>query len=105
LKLAAFLGGARQKPTLFVMDEPTTGLHPADVDVLLQCFDALLAVGHSLLVIEHNVPLMQAADYLIDIGPDAAERGGQVTATGQPSDLIRCGESVTGRFLNQVDRS
>lgn len=99
LKLAAFLGGGRQKPTLFVMDEPTTGLHPADIDVLLRCFDALLAVGHSLLVIEHNVQLMQAADYLIDIGPDAAERGGQVIAAGQQQDLIRCRESVTGKFL------
>lgn len=99
LKLAAFLGGGRQKPTLFVMDEPTTGLHPADIDVLLNCFDALLAVGHSLLVIEHNVQLMQAADYLIDIGPDAAERGGQVIATGQQKDLIRCSASVTGKFL------
>jgi excinuclease ABC subunit A len=102
LKLAAFLGGGRQKPTLFVMDEPTTGLHPADIDVLLNCFDALLAVGHSLLVIEHNVQLMQAADYLIDIGPDAAERGGQVVAMGTPQDLVRCRASVTGRFLGET---
>lgn len=100
LKLAAFLGGGRQKPTLFVMDEPTTGLHPADIDVLLQCFDALLAVGHSLLVIEHNVQLMRAADYLIDIGPDAAERGGEVIAAGIQQDLVRCRASVTGKFLN-----
>lgn len=99
LKLAAFLGGGRQKPTLFVMDEPTTGLHPADIDVLMNSFDALLAVGHSLLIIEHNLQLMHAADYLIDIGPDAAEQGGQVIATGRQEDLVRCRDSVTGKFL------
>lgn len=99
LKLAAFLGTGRHKPTLFVMDEPTTGLHPADIDVLLSSFDALLAVGHSLLIIEHNLQLMHAADYLIDIGPDAAERGGQVIASGRQEDLIRCRDSVTGKFL------
>ncbi|MDP1561618.1 MAG: excinuclease ABC subunit UvrA [Pirellulaceae bacterium] len=100
LKLAAFLGGGRQKPTLFVMDEPTTGLHPADIDVLLQCFDALLSVGHSLLIIEHNLQLMRAADYLIDIGPDAAERGGEVVVAGVQQDLVRCPASVTGKFLS-----
>jgi excinuclease ABC subunit A len=102
LKLAAFLSGSRHKPTLFVMDEPTTGLHPADIDVLWQCFDALLAVGHSLLIIEHNVQLMHAADYLIDLGPEAADRGGRVVVTGTAAELERCPQSLTGQFLRDA---
>lgn len=102
LKLAAFLSGSRQKPTLFVMDEPTTGLHPADIEVLGQCFDALLAVGHSLLIIEHNVQLMGAADYLIDLGPEAADRGGRVVVTGSAAELERCPQSLTGQFLREA---
>lgn len=101
LKLAAFLSGTRQKPTLFVMDEPTTGLHPADIDVLWQCFDALLAVGHSLLIIEHNVQLMRAADYLIDLGPEAAQHGGRVVVAGSAADVQGCPQSLTGKFLRE----
>lgn len=82
LKLAAFLAGSGQKPTLFLMDEPTTGLHFADVTRLIGCFDALIAEGHSLVVIEHHPMLIGAADYVIDIGPGAAEEGGRVVSAG-----------------------
>lgn len=99
LKLAAFLAGSKQKPTLFVMDEPTTGLHPADIDVLVECFQALLGVGHSLLIVEHNTQLMQAADYLIDIGPEAGDEGGQVVACGPPEIVAGEPASRTGPFL------
>jgi excinuclease ABC subunit A len=105
LKLAAFLGATRTKPTLFVMDEPTTGLHPADIDVLLESFAALLGVGHSLLIVEHNVQVMLAADYLIDVGPDAADRGGQIVAVGPPQVIRQCPVSLTGRYLAAADSS
>lgn len=82
LKLAAFLAGSGQKPTLFLMDEPTTGLHFADVTRLLLCFDALIAEGHSLVVIEHHPMMVEAADYVINIGPGAAEEGGRVVSAG-----------------------
>ena len=78
LKLAAFLASASRRRTLFILDEPTTGLHFADIVRLVDCFDALLADGHGLVVIEHNSMLMGAADYLIDLGPGAAEEGRQV---------------------------
>jgi excinuclease ABC subunit A len=99
LKLAAYISSARRRRTLFLMDEPTTGLHYADIVQLLDCFDALLSVGHSLIVVEHNLQMMKAADYIIDMGPGAAEDGGRVVVQGTPEKVARCEESVTGRFL------
>lgn len=99
LKLAAFLGAATRRRTLFLLDEPTTGLHFADIVRLVDCFDALIAEGHSLLVVEHNAMLMQAADYLIDLGPGAAAEGGRVVAQGTPAETARVKESRTGEVL------
>jgi excinuclease ABC subunit A len=99
LKLAAYLLAKRNGRTLFVLDEPTTGLHFSDVVRLLDCFEALLDVGHSLVVVEHNLQLMKAADYIIDLGPGAAAEGGQVVVAGTPEDVAQCAESKTGRFL------
>jgi excinuclease ABC subunit A len=99
LKLAAYISTATRNRTLFIMDEPTTGLHFADVVQLLDCFDALVSVGHSLIVVEHNLQLMRAADYIIDLGPGAAEQGGRIVAQGTPEQVAQCEESVTGRFL------
>lgn len=99
LKLAAYISSARRRRTLFLMDEPTTGLHYADIVQLLDCFDALLAVGHSLIIVEHNPQMMKAADYIIDLGPGAAEDGGQVVVQGTPEKVARCADSATGRFL------
>ena len=82
-----------------MLDEPTTGLHFADIVQLLDCFDALLAIGHSLIVVEHNLQLMKAADHLIDLGPGAAEEGGRVVVAGTPEEVAACAESHTGRFL------
>ena len=101
LKLAAFLASASRRRTLFLLDEPTTGLHFADIVRLVDCFDALLADGHGLVVVEHNAMLMQAADHLIDLGPGAAEDGGQVIATGTPAEVAAVEESHTGRILRQ----
>jgi excinuclease ABC subunit A len=84
---------------LFILDEPTTGLHFADVVTLLDCFEALLSVGHSLIVVEHNLQLMRASDYIIDLGPDAGDGGGQIVARGTPEEVSACKESHTGRYL------
>jgi excinuclease ABC subunit A len=105
LKLAAFLASAKRKRTLFVMDEPTTGLHFADIVRLVDCFDALLADGHSLLVVEHHLMLIQAADYIIDLGPGAADQGGQIVATGTPADVAKVKTSKTGAALANASNS
>jgi excinuclease ABC subunit A len=99
LKLAAFLASTSKKRTLFILDEPTTGLHSHDIVQLLDCFDALLEAGNSLIVVEHNVHLMAAADHIIDLGPGPAEQGGFVVATGTPQDIAANKQSVTGRYL------
>ena len=99
LKLAAYMSAARKGRTLFILDEPTTGLHAYDVVQLIDCFEALLAVGHSLIVVEHNLHLIKYADHLIDLGPGAAEEGGRIVATGTPEAVARVQESLTGRYL------
>ena len=99
LKLAAFLASVSRRRTLFILDEPTTGLHFADIVRLVDCFDALLADGHGLIVVEHNAMLMQAADYLIDLGPGSADEGGRVVATGSPAEVAQVAESKTGQVL------
>lgn len=99
LKLAAYLSEASRSRTLFLLDEPTTGLHFADIVKLLDCFDALLSVGHSLIIVEHNLQLMRSADYLIDLGPGAGDDGGQIVVQGTPEEVAACEESVTGKFL------
>jgi excinuclease ABC subunit A len=102
LKLAGYMSAAKRGRCLFILDEPTTGLHFSDIVQLLDCFDALLSVGHSLIVVEHNLQIMKAADYLIDLGPGAAEQGGQVVAKGTPEMVARSEVSVTARFLRKA---
>ena len=105
LKLALYMAKSRKARTLFLLDEPTTGLHFQDVVQLLDCFEALLAVGHSLIIVEHNLQLMTAADYLIDLGPGASDEGGQVVAEGTPEEVVRVKDSTTGCFLAaELDR-
>ncbi|MGE0606145.1 MAG: excinuclease ABC subunit UvrA [Pirellulales bacterium] len=99
LKLAGYLSSARRARTLFLLDEPTTGLHMHDVARLLDCFDGLLAVGHSLIVVEHNLSFIKCADHIIDLGPGAAAEGGQVVAHGPPEKITECPASITGRYL------
>lgn len=98
LKLASYIASASRKRTLFVLDEPTSGLHFSDIVNLLDCFEALLCMGHSLVVVEHNLQMMKAADHIIDLGPGAAEKGGQISAAGSPDWIIQQ-DSPTGRFL------
>jgi excinuclease ABC subunit A len=102
LKLAAYMSGAKRGRSLFILDEPTTGLHFSDIVQLLDCFDALLAVGHSLIVVEHNLQVIKAADYVIDLGPGAGDEGGQVVAKGTPEMIVRNSNSVTGRYLAEL---
>ena len=101
LKLAAYLAAASKRRTLFLLDEPTTGLHMHDIATLLHCFNSLLEAGHSLVVVEHNLNLIAAADYVIDLGPGPAEQGGGVVVTGTPEEVSAHAESLTGRYLKE----
>ena len=102
LKLAGYMSTAKRGRCLFILDEPTTGLHFSDIVQLLDCFDALLAVGHSLIVVEHNLQVMKAADYILDLGPGAAEEGGQLVAKGTPEMVARNAASITGQHLAEL---
>ncbi len=99
VKLAYFIGQERQEPTMFIFDEPTTGLHFHDIRCLLSSFNALIERGHSVLVIEHNMEIIKCADHIIDIGPDGGEMGGSLVATGTPEAISGCKESITGQYL------
>lgn len=106
IKLAYFMlmnaeqsGKAKEQKILFIFDEPTTGLHFYDVEKLLKSFDALLAKGHSIVVVEHNADVIRAADWVIDLGPEAGDGGGHVVFAGTPEDLRSCKESYTARYI------
>ncbi len=99
VKLAYYLAMESPEPTLFIFDEPTTGLHFHDIRLLLNSFDRLLRKGHSIIVIEHNVDVIRCADHVIDIGPEGGEAGGRLVACGTPEEIKACPESYTGRYL------
>ena len=99
VKLAYFIGQEKQEPTLFIFDEPTTGLHFHDIDRLLQAFNALIERGHTILIIEHNMEIIKCADHVIDLGPDGGDKGGALVVAGTPEEVARCNESLTGRYL------
>ena len=101
VKLAYFIGKEEQSPTLFIFDEPTTGLHFHDIKRLLHAFEALIMRGHSLVVIEHNLDVIKCADYIIDLGPEGGDKGGNLVVTGTPEEVAACPESLTGRFLQK----
>ncbi|MFB0518347.1 MAG: excinuclease ABC subunit UvrA, partial [Acidobacteriota bacterium] len=102
LKLASMLTLRRKKEHyLFLFDEPTTGLHMADVEVLLRVFDRLLSEGHSILAIEHNLDFISQADYVIDLGPEGGEEGGEIVARGKVEDIMAAKNSYTGTFLKE----
>jgi excinuclease ABC subunit A len=102
LKLASYLAAPRKgEHHLFIFDEPTTGLHMADVQVLLTTFHRLVHAGHSLLVIEHNLDFVSQADWIIDLGPEGGEAGGQLVVAGPPDKVMACERSYTGRFLRR----
>jgi ABC-type glutathione transport system ATPase component len=89
-------------PTLFLFDEPTTGLHFDDVRVLLKVFQRLVDAGHSVVVIEHNLDVIKSADWVIDLGPGAGDEGGKIVAQGTPEEIAACDASPTGKFLREL---
>ena len=101
VKLAYYLSLEKTDPTLFIFDEPTTGLHFHDIRRLLQSFDALIRRGHSIVIIEHNLDVVKCADHIIDLGPEGGEQGGNVVAVGTPEEVARCAESYTGHYLRE----
>ncbi|MDD4490848.1 MAG: ATP-binding cassette domain-containing protein, partial [Paludibacter sp.] len=99
VKLASFLANEKPDPTIFVFDEPTTGLHFHDIKTLLKAFDALIAKGHTIIIIEHNPEVIKCADHIIDIGPEGGDKGGNIVFEGTPEEIVQCEASYTGRFL------
>ena len=102
VKLASELTKRSTGKTLYILDEPTTGLHFADVDKLLSVLDKLVDAGNTVVVIEHNLDVIKRADYIIDLGPDGGTRGGTIVATGTPEEIAKCPESYTGQFLKKL---
>lgn len=101
VKLAYYLGQEKVDPTLFIFDEPTTGLHFHDIKRLLQAFHALIQRGHTLIIIEHNMDVIKCADYIIDLGPEGGDKGGNLVVCGNPHEVAACTESYTGQFLKE----
>ncbi len=101
VKLAYYLAQEKSQPTMFIFDEPTTGLHFHDINTLLDSFRRLIDKGHTILIIEHNPDVIMAADHVIDIGPEGGDGGGTVVAVGTPEQIAACPESYTGRFLSK----
>jgi excinuclease ABC subunit A len=101
VKLAYFLSIEKASPTIFVFDEPTTGLHFHDIKKLLEAFDSLISRGHTIVIIEHNLDVIKCADHVIDLGPEGGDRGGNLVAAGTPEEVAQCAESYTGQFLKE----
>lgn len=101
VKLAYYLGQEKQQPTLFVFDEPTTGLHFHDIKTLLKAFNALIDKGHTVVIIEHNIDVIKCGDYLIDLGPEGGNAGGNLVCCGTPEEVAMCPESYTGKYLKE----
>jgi len=99
VKLAKELSRRATGRTLYILDEPTTGLHFEDVKKLLEVLHALVAAGNTVLVIEHNLEVVKTADWIIDLGPEGGDRGGHIVATGTPEEIAQCDASYTGQYL------
>lgn len=102
VKLATELSKKATGKTLYILDEPTTGLHIADVHKLIDILQRLVDTGNSIIVIEHNLDLIKTADYIIDLGPEGGEKGGQIIAVGTPEQITRNDQSYTGKFLKNT---
>jgi excinuclease ABC subunit A len=101
IKLAYYLSQEKTVPTLFIFDEPTTGLHFHDIKKLLKAFNALIERGHTILIIEHNLDVIKCADHIIDLGPEGGDKGGNIVAEGTPEEVAQCKESYTGAYLSE----
>lgn len=101
VKLAYYLSLGSSSPQIFIFDEPTTGLHFHDINLLLKAFNDLIALGHTLVIVEHNLDVIKCADHVIDLGPEGGEAGGNIVATGTPEEIAKNPASITGRYLSQ----
>ena len=102
MKLASFLTkGVAKDPVLFIFDEPTTGLHFHDINKLLKALNALIEIGHTVVVVEHNIDVIKCADWIIDLGPKGGEEGGNLVFEGTPENLIKNKESLTAKYLKE----
>jgi excinuclease ABC subunit A len=102
VKLAAELSKVATGKTLYILDEPTTGLHFADIEKLLEVLQRLVDAGNTVLVIEHNLDVIKQADWIVDLGPEGGEAGGEVIAAGTPEEIAEVEDSSTGRYLRGV---
>jgi excinuclease ABC subunit A len=102
VKLASELSKVATGKTLYILDEPTTGLHFADIEKLLETLQRLVDGGNTMIVIEHNLDVIKQADWVIDLGPEGGEAGGELIAVGTPEDVAQVEDSSTGRFLQNV---
>ena len=102
MKLASELHKKSNGKTFYILDEPTTGLHSEDIKRLLEVLQRLVDKGNTVLVIEHNLDVIKTADYLIDLGPEGGDGGGQIVATGTPEEVIKVNDSYTGKYLKEV---
>ncbi|MBQ8593351.1 MAG: excinuclease ABC subunit UvrA [Bacteroidaceae bacterium] len=102
VKLAYYLSIEKSEPTIFVFDEPTTGLHFHDIKKLLDVFNALIQRGHTVVIIEHNMDIIKCADYLIDLGPEGGDKGGNIVACGTPQEVADNSQSYTGQYLKRM---
>ena len=102
VKLASFLAQEDNTPTIFVFDEPTTGLHHKDIEVLLKALNRLISKGHTVIIIEHNPAVILAADHVIDLGPEGGKEGGNIVCCGTPEEVAQCKDSYTGKYLAQI---
>ena len=105
VKLASFLAQEENSPMIFIFDEPTTGLHHSDIDILLTALNRLISKGHTVIIIEHNPAVILAADHVIDLGPEGGTEGGNIVSTGTPEDIIKCTASFTGKYLAKIIQS
>ncbi len=106
VKLASFLSKDNDaKQIMFIFDEPTTGLHFHDINRLLKAFNALIANGHTIVIVEHNMEVIKCADWIIDLGPEAGDRGGEIVFEGTPKELEQCENSHTGHFLKEHNKA
>lgn len=101
VKLAYFIGQEKQAPTLFIFDEPTTGLHFHDIHKLMESFNSLIEKGHTIVVIEHNMDVIKCGDYVIDLGPEGGDKGGNIVCCGTPEEIAGCEKSITGKYLKE----
>ena len=102
VKLASFLAQEEGRPTIFVFDEPTTGLHHKDIEVLLEALNRLISKGHTVIIIEHNPAVILAADHVIDLGREGGKEGGNIVCCGTPEEVAQCADSYTGKYLKQI---